>query len=143
MAGSRAAAWIRAFLRFVIATILLATAAGKLLDVRGFAEVLRTYEAFPDALLLPIAIAVPLAELALAVWLFSGRNLFAAGAVAAGMHLLYAGWSGVSLLRGLKPANCGCFGVFLARPLGWSTVAEDLVLTGAALALAALSRERR
>jgi hypothetical protein len=27
------------------------------------------------------------------------------------------------------PDSGGCFGIFLARPLGWDTLAEDLVLT--------------
>ena len=31
------------------------------------------------------------------------------------------------LARGLTLANCGCFGVFLARPLSWESPLEDLV----------------
>jgi hypothetical protein len=58
------------------------------------------------------------------------------------MHALYALWSAVSVLRGLKLPNCGCFGVFLARPLGWSTAVEDLVLVGASLGLWILVRRR-
>jgi hypothetical protein len=58
------------------------------------------------------------------------------------MHALYAAWSAVSVLRGLKLPNCGCFGVFLVRPLGWSTVFEDLVLVGASLGLWVLVRRR-
>ncbi len=142
MAAPRAAARTRAALRFFIAVILLATAAGKLLDLRGFAEVLRTYEAFPDGALSPLALAVPMAELALAIWLFSGRGLFSAGLAGGALHLAYALWSAVSVLRGLKLANCGCFGVFLKRPLEWSTVIEDLVMTGLSLTLSALSRRR-
>ncbi len=132
----------RLFLRLALALILLATAAGKLLDVRGFAEILRGYQAFPGPLLLPLTLGVALFELLLALWLFSGRNLFGAALVSVALHATYALWSAVSVLRGLKLANCGCFGVFLSRPLGWSTVVEDLVLTGAALGLAALSRRR-
>jgi hypothetical protein len=47
-------------------------------------------------------------------------------------------------MRGLRLANCGCFGVFLPRPLGWSTVIEDLVMAGvcAALAFVAARAER-
>jgi hypothetical protein len=129
-------------LRLFIGFVLLATAAGKLLDVRGFAGVLRTYEAFPEDALLPVAIGAPLAELALALWLFSGRRMTGAAAAALGMHLFYAGWAAASVLRGLKLANCGCFGVFLARPLGWNTVLEDLVLTGLSAWLLALARRR-
>jgi hypothetical protein len=129
-------------LRFAIGAILLATAVGKLLDVPGFARVLGDYRAFPPGALVPIAVAVPLAELALAVWLFSGRKLAAAAIVSALMHGLYAAWSAAAVLRGLKLPNCGCFGVFLVRPLGWSTVVEDLVMVGASLGLWVLVRRR-
>lgn len=130
----------RESLRFFIALVLLATGVGKILDVRGFARVLEGYQAFPDGALLPLAITVPAAELALAIWLLSGANLFKAALASVAMHVTYALWSAVSVARGLKLGNCGCFGVFLARPLGWSTVAEDLVLVGLSLMLATLTR---
>ena len=129
-------------MRFAIGAILLATAVGKLLDIPGFARVLGTYNAFLPGALVPIAVTIPVAELALAFWLFSGRNLAASALASAGMHGGYALWSAVSVLRGLKLPNCGCFGVFLARPLGWSTVFEDLVLFGASLGLWVLVRRR-
>lgn len=40
-------------LRFFFALLLLASAVGKLLDIRGFAAVLGTYQVFPETLLLP------------------------------------------------------------------------------------------
>jgi uncharacterized membrane protein YphA (DoxX/SURF4 family) len=127
-------------LRLFIGLVLLSTGVGKLLDVPGFARVLATYDVLPDGLLPPLALAVPLAELAVAAWLFSGRRLPGAGAASAAMHLAYAAWSAAALWRGLRLDNCGCFGVFLARPLGWRTVAEDLVMTGLSVALVALAR---
>ena len=138
----RGARGLAGFLRFAIGAVLLATAVGKLLDIPGFARVLGTYDAFVPGALVPIAVAVPVAELALAFWLFSGRNLAASALTSAAMHAVYAAWSAVSVLRGLNLPNCGCFGVFLARPLGWSTVVEDLVLVGASLGLWVLVRRR-
>lgn len=131
---------LRRFLQYFIATVLLVTALGKLLDNRGFAEVLVTYQipaSFP--LLLSLGLAVSLAELFLALWLFVGKRLRLAAIFAFIMHLFYAAWSALSLLRGLQIPNCGCFGVFLARPLAWSTVTEDLVMTAFCLALVYLS----
>jgi len=133
---------LRQFLRFAIGAVLLVTAAGKLLDIAGFASVLKTYAAFPDAILLPLSLAIPLAELALALWLFSGQFLAAAAITSVVMHFVYAAWSAISVLRGLRLSNCGCFGVFWPRPLGWTTVLEDLVLMAASLALAILARKR-
>lgn len=130
-------------LRVVIGLVLFATAFGKLLDVPGFARILGSYQALPEGSLSTLALAIPLAELALSIWLFSGQRLAGAALSSAAMHLFYAGWSAAALARGLKLANCGCFGVFLARPLGWSTVLEDLVMVGLSLWLLAAARRRR
>jgi len=134
---------LRKDLRFLIGAILALTALGKLLDVGGFARVVGTYRVFPDAALLPVALLVPVAELLLAAWLFSGRRPFAAAVSALGMHLVYAGWAASAVARGLQLSNCGCFGVFLPRPLGWATVAEDLAVAVLCAWLGALSRPRR
>jgi hypothetical protein len=133
----------RGILRILIGAILVATAAGKLLDVAGFARVVGTYRVFSDSLLLPVAVLIPVAELALGIWLLSGRRSFAGAVTALAMHVAYAAWSASAVLRGLRLANCGCFGVFWPRPLGWSTVAEDLVLAGLCGTLAALSPRAR
>ncbi|MDQ2979563.1 MAG: hypothetical protein M3R62_10090 [Acidobacteriota bacterium] len=134
---------VRIFLRNLVGLVLVATAVGKLLDLPGFARVLGAYQAFPEALLLPIGAAVVLAELALAVWLLSGRRPFSAALAALVLHVAYAVWSTSALLRGLQLSNCGCFGVFLPRRLSWFTVAEDLALAGICAALAGLSRSSR
>jgi len=136
-------AGLRGFLRYAIGLVLLATAAGKLLDIRGFAGVLDTYRAFPPWALTPLAAAVSVTELVLALWLFAGRRVVAAAAASSLLHAGYAAWSAVSLLRGLRLPNCGCFGVFLVRPLGWNTVIEDLALAAASVALLLLSMPER
>jgi hypothetical protein len=123
----------------VIGFILLATAVGKLVDVRGFAAVLESYRALPPASLGAFAVAIPAAELLLALWLFSGRNTLGAAVSSAAMHAAYATWSAAALGRGLVIPNCGCFGVFLARPLTWETVGEDLAMVALSLLLARLS----
>ena len=133
----------RALLRVAIGAILFATAVGKLLDVPGFARVLGTYRAIPDALLLPAAIAIPAAELLVALWLWSGRRPFGAAVAAFVMHSAYAAWSASAVLRGLELSNCGCFGVFWPRRLGWSTVVEDLAVAGACAWLASTARRAR
>src|SRR6185295_19143889 len=87
---------VRLALRFAIGAILLVSAAGKLLDIPGFMEVLKTDRAFPNPVLLPLALAIPLAELALALWLFSARFLAAAAQASVVLHFLYAVWSAIS-----------------------------------------------
>jgi hypothetical protein len=133
---------VRLVLRLFIGLVLLATAAGKLLDVEGFARVLGTYEAFPESALPALALAVPLVELGLALWLFSGRGLALAADSALALHAVYAVWAAATLLRGLRIPNCGCFGVFFPRPLGWRTVVEDLAMVGLSAWLLVLARRK-
>ena len=140
MTVPEAAPRLRSFLRLAIGIVLIATAAGKFLDLTGFAHILGEYRAFPEKLLPPLAVAVPSLELLLGVWLFTGRNLRAAALASAALHFGYAAWSAISVQRGLRLSNCGCFGIFLARPLGWSTVVEDLAMVTASLGLFALAK---
>ena len=114
---------------------MLATAVGKLLDMPGFYAVLRTYQTLPELLIVPSAWAITLLELLLAVWLVLGRWLKLAALAVVAAHVMYLAWITMAWLRGLALDNCGCFGVFLARPLTGQTVIEDTALLLAALGL--------
>jgi hypothetical protein len=48
----------------------------------------------------------------------------------------------ITLFRGIALENCGCFGVYLARPLTTSSPLEDLVIVALALLLLRLSTAR-
>lgn len=118
---------------WLLAAVLFATGLGKALDVAGFAQVLATYQALPPGSESVVAVSVTLLELGLAGALLvpGWRRLAAMGAL-----LLFLGNAvllSVTLLRGIDLANCGCFGVFLARPLRPWTPLEDLALAGLAL----------
>jgi hypothetical protein len=140
MRGRRLA---RRVLQWSIGSLLLATAAGKLLDLLGFAAILGTYRALPAFALQPAAAAVAAAELSVGTWILSGRRLREAAAGSALLHGAYAAWSAAALSRGLRLSNCGCFGIYFARPLtGW-TVVEDLSLAAFSVALARLAPSGR
>lgn len=116
-------------LRYFLAVLFLATAIGKLLDNRGFAEVIATYQfAIPRELLLPAGLTVSLAELWIGRQLLLGRAIAHNALLTLSFHLAYAGLASLTLARGIPLDNCGCFGVFWARPLRIWTVAEDLAL---------------
>ena len=115
-------------LRYGLAGLLAFTGVAKLLDVPGFVQVLSTYQALPPWALWPVALACGLVELRLAEWLASGQRLPQAALASLVLHSAFACWSAFTLLRGIAVPNCGCFGVFWARPLAWLTVSEDLVL---------------
>jgi hypothetical protein len=124
----RGALWASRILRGLVGLVLLTTALGKSLDLMGFAQVVGTYQVFPEVLWLPVALAMTVTEWVLAFWLFSGRRPVRASLAAAGLHLVFTGWAAMTVLRGIEVPNCGCFGVFLARPLTWGTVVEDAVM---------------
>ncbi len=141
MAAPAPRAWRLAGLAaWLLALALFATGLGKALDVPGFALVLADYRLLPVGSEAFFALGLTTAELALAAALLHRpwRQAAAWGAVA--LFLANAAALSITLWRGVDLANCGCFGVFLARPLRpWSPL-EDLALAG--LALLATSRSR-
>ena len=122
-------------LRGFFGLLLLITAVGKLLDNRGFAEILATYQFYiPEPLLLPLGLAISLGELGMALAIFAGVQLPRMAQLTILLHAGYTALAALTNLRGLDLTNCGCFGVFWARPMTWLTVAEDVVLTLMAIA---------
>jgi uncharacterized membrane protein YphA (DoxX/SURF4 family) len=127
---------IRWILQFLIGGIFFLSALGKSLDIPGFIEVLKTYQAFPPSMLSPFAFSVTGIEFLLGVWILSGYRLQWSALGGALLNMLYAGWVIITLLRGLTLSNCGCFGVFFPQPLTWLTPIQDIVLVGMCLVLA-------
>ncbi len=116
--------------RLLIGGVLLASALGKSLDLRGFVEVLVTYRLFPDWSLLALAFVITGWEWALAVWILAGWQLPTGALMAMTMNGLYALGLIITLVRGLDLPNCGCYGVFFPQPLRWYSPVEDLALVG-------------
>lgn len=132
MRATRADRW-RPAAAWGLGVILLATGLGKLLDIPGFAGVLADYRLLPAALLLPAAILVTTAELAAGVALLAPATRRPAAALAGLLALLNIGVLSLTLARGIRLSNCGCFGVFFPRPLAWWSPLEDAVLLALAL----------
>ncbi|MGH8606317.1 MAG: MauE/DoxX family redox-associated membrane protein [Gammaproteobacteria bacterium] len=126
--------YVLALSRYFLGLLFLATGLGKLLDNRGFAQVLASYQLeLPDGLLLPLALAISLAEFTIGLNILLSRGLLHNVLATLGFHVAYASLVLITLLRGIPLTNCGCFGVFLARPLRWMTFAEDLMLAAISL----------
>ncbi|WP_376098646.1 MauE/DoxX family redox-associated membrane protein [Roseomonas sp. CCTCC AB2023176] len=116
-----------------------AAALGKALDLRGFVAVADAYRLVPPFLTMPGALSLTLAEAGIALGLVLPRFRRPAAIAAGALALTYGAALIATLLRGIPLENCGCFGVFLARPLTvWSPV-EDLVLAALCFAVARLS----
>lgn len=117
-------------LRWFFVALLFSTAIGKLLDIQGFAAVLHTYQLFiPYIVLAPLGLGISLFELVLGTALIARVQLRLCALLLILMHSGYVILAVITNLRGLELDNCGCFGVFLARPMTWITVVEDIVLT--------------
>lgn len=127
MGVARPMGWRLAALVF-LALLNAAAAIGKGLDLAGFVRVLEAYELLPGLALPAVALGLPLVEAALAGALLSARWWREAAWATAALCLAYGAVLTVTLLRGIELANCGCFGVFFARPLRPWTPVEDLVL---------------
>ncbi len=121
--------------RLLIGSVLLASALGKSLDLKGFVEVLVTYRLFPDWSLWTLAFGIVGSEWALAVWILVGWRLPTGALLAMMMNALYALGLIITLVRGLDLPNCGCYGVFFPQPLRWYSPVEDLALVGICYAL--------
>lgn len=120
--------------RYFLGLLFIATAIGKLLDNRGFAQVIYSYQlGIPDFALLGVALTFSFMELIIGLNILYGRELSKSILATLGFHLGYATLAFTTLLRGIALTNCGCFGVFLARSLRWSTVIEDLLLATVSL----------
>ncbi len=116
-------------LKYFFALLVIATGIGKLLDNRGFADVILTYQfGIPHFLAMGLGLAVSLFELFLGIFILLEKNQNRNAILLMLMHSGYVFLATVSNIRGLDLQNCGCFGVFWGRPLTWITVVEDLAL---------------
>ncbi len=130
-------------LRYFIASLLLFTGLGKLLDIPGFVQVLETYQAIPSWGLHAVAVVIVLLELRICEWLLRDKTLVLGAYSSFLLHSLFTLWTVITLVRGVPVPNCGCFGIFFARPLtGW-TVVEDLLLVAFSLRLAIVGNAAR
>jgi Methylamine utilisation protein MauE len=121
--------------RLLIGGVLLVSALGKSLNLKGFVEVLVTYRLFPDWSLWGLAFGITGIEWMLAVWILVGWRLPTGALLAMTMNGLYVIGLIITLIRGLDLPNCGCYGVFFPQPLRWYSPLEDLVLMGICYAL--------
>jgi uncharacterized membrane protein YphA (DoxX/SURF4 family) len=115
-------------IRWFFVLLLAASSIGKLADMPGFYAVIKSYALLPEAVIPTSAWALAIFELVLAIWLAMGKRIKVAALIVIALHFVYLIWLAIALARGLDIPNCGCFGVFWARPLTWFTPIEDLIL---------------
>jgi uncharacterized membrane protein YphA (DoxX/SURF4 family) len=115
-------------IRWFFVLLLAASSIGKLADMPGFYAVIKSYALLPEAVILISAWALAIFELVLAIWLAIGKRINVAALIVIALHFVYLIWLAIALARGLDIPNCGCFGIYWARPLTWFTPVEDFIL---------------
>ena len=135
--------WFFHFARWFVGLVLLATGIGKALDIKGFVDVLSNYDLLPYFGNVLLGYTLPFIELTTGLCLLFRFALRTAAWAAVCLHVLLLGAALITLWRGLALANCGCFGVFLARPLTGQTVVEDVVMLGLSILVLYESRRQR
>ncbi len=115
-------------IRVFFVLLLAAASLGKLADMPGFYAVIKSYALLPEAVIPVSAWALAIFEFVLAIWLATGKRIHIAALIVIALHFVYLIWLAIALARGLDIPNCGCFGIYWARPLTWFTPIEDLIL---------------
>jgi Methylamine utilisation protein MauE len=124
------------FARWVIAGIFLRSGISKSLALTEFRSAVANYKLLPAGLVTPVAFGLPFAEIAAAVLLGVGVLPVLVAAALAVLLTAFSVAIGVNLARG-RVFDCGCAGSAAApRLISWRHVAADLVLAGAAVAVA-------
>ena len=92
--------------RYFLGLLFIATAIGKLLDNRGFAQVIYSYQlGIPDFALLGVALTFSFMELIIGLNILYGRELSKSVLATLGFHLGYAALAFTTLLRGIALTN--------------------------------------
>ncbi len=113
-----------------------ATAAwGKLAHRDAFRGMLHNYRMLPEAVEAPVATALPVLELLVALSLLLPPLRAAAAVASALLLLLFATAMAINILRGRTEIDCGCFVGATRQRIGWSLVVRNLLLALAALVL--------
>jgi uncharacterized membrane protein YphA (DoxX/SURF4 family) len=119
------ASWLA---RIVLASVFAVAGLAKLANAD---RTRATMEGFgvPGGITNGAAVALPVAELAIAAALIAPPTAFAGALAASALLILFTGAILLNLSRGQRP-DCNCFGQIAASPIGPLTLVRNGVLTG-------------
>ena len=123
--------------RVLLATVFLAAAIGKLADRDGSRQAIRGF-GVPDGASRPVAILLPVAELAVAASLLPAGSARFGGLGALALLVLFV----VAIVRVLRTGHevdCHCFGQLHSAPAGRATLLRNVALAAVAAFVVAAS----
>lgn len=118
----------------VLAAVLAGAGVGKLLDLDGSRRAVRGF-GVPDPLAGPVGVALPVAEIAIAVLLLPASTRLYAAIAAFALFVGFCVAMALALARGKTP-DCHCFGRLHSEPIGRGTLLRSGVLAALAAAVA-------
>ena len=116
--------------RLLLAAVFTLAGVAKLSDLKGSRKAIIDF-GLPAPLASPLALLLPLAELAVAAALIPASSAWWGALGALGLLLLFVMGISINLARGKKP-ECHCFGQLHSAPAGWKTLARNGVLAAVA-----------
>src|ERR671910_584689 len=116
--------------RLVLAGVFALAGVAKLSDLEGSRQAIIDF-GLPALLASPLALLLPLAELAVAAALIPASTALLGTVGSLALLLLFILGIGTNLARGRKP-ECHCFGQLHSSPAGWKTLARNGVLAALA-----------
>src|SRR5262249_22169115 len=112
--------------RLVLAAVFAVAGFAKLADREGSRQGLEGF-GLPTAVARPLSLALPLAEIAVAILLLPTATAWWGGIGALILLTLFIAGIGYNLARGKHP-DCHCFGQLHSEPASWSTLIRNGVL---------------
>src|SRR5215203_4000116 len=116
--------------RLVLAALFSLAGVAKLSDLKGSRKAIIDF-GLPALLASPLALLLPLAELAVGAALIPASSAWWGALGALGLLLLFVVGISINLARGRKP-DCHCFGQLYSAPAGWKTLARNGALAAVA-----------
>ena len=116
--------------RLLLAAVFTLAGVAKLSDLKGSRKAIIEF-GLPALLASPLALLLPLAELAVAAALIPASSAWWGAVGALGLLLSFVVGISINLARGKKP-ECHCFGQLHSAPAGWKTLARSGVLAAVA-----------
>ncbi|HEX5701393.1 MAG TPA: TlpA disulfide reductase family protein [Rubrobacter sp.] len=116
--------------RLLLAGVFALAGVAKLSDLEGSRKAIIDF-GLPVVLASPLALLLPLAELAVAAALIPASTAWWGALGALGLLVLFVVGISINLARGRKP-DCHCFGQLHSAPAGWKTLARNGVLAAVA-----------
>ena len=117
----------------ILFAVFLVAGFAKLADRAGAREALLAF-GVPPRVVAPLAIALPVAEMVVAVALLVPASVPAGAVAALGLLLCFCAAISLAMLRGERP-QCHCFGQLHSAPAGAGALVRNTLLAGLAAAV--------